>query len=216
MRFEEYASACYPGHTTILGLTLKPFSLGHYILMKRFGCAYAAEGESKLDFGDFLLGLIICSKTYEENVEFWNAPPVAFWSLENIKSFGVAWYMSKRAGRVFWDVYSWGKQLKRLIKKDKRFNIFASIERFNKYITDGQKLPLFFELDSKSAPSNAHWSTSLKITMMGEIGYTESQVYNTPLVQLFAEYCKYAESQGAIELMSDGEEELARISMQRN
>lgn len=213
MKFTDYAIACYPDEVNILGLQLKPFCLGHYILMRRFGCNYAAEGESQLDFGDFLLGLVICSMTYEENIQFFNQKYIPFFSWENFKSYGLGWYISKTMGRAFWEVYCWGRKVKRMSKRDKTFNVYSKIQQFNKYITDGQRMPMYFELNKNNARSNSHWSTSLKITMMGELGYTESQVLNTPLVQLFAEYCRYAESQGAIELMSDYEEELAKIAM---
>lgn len=213
MKFTDYAIACYPDEVNILGLQLKPFCLGHYILMRRFECNYAAEGESQLDFGDFLLGLVICSMTYEENIQFFNQKPIPFCSLDNFKSCGFGWYISKKMGRAFWEVLCWGHKVKKMSKRDKTFNIYSKIQQFNKYITEGQRMPMYFELNKNNAPSNSHWSTSLKITMMGELGYTESQVLNTPLVQLFAEYCRYAESQGAIELMSDYEEELAKIAM---
>jgi hypothetical protein len=54
----------------ILGLELRPFCLGHYFLMEKYKCAFISEVGGEVGFSDLLIGLLICSRTYEEFLEF--------------------------------------------------------------------------------------------------------------------------------------------------
>lgn len=63
-----YAQAAIPEPYRILGLRLRPFSLGHWLLMQRFQCAFA-EGNDP-SHGDLLTGVLICSMRYQEFLDF--------------------------------------------------------------------------------------------------------------------------------------------------
>lgn len=65
-----FFKAAIPEPFVILGLRLKPFSLGHYILMNRFEVAFVAAGEATADIPDLVLGVLICSKTYDDFLAF--------------------------------------------------------------------------------------------------------------------------------------------------
>lgn len=62
-----YAKAFLPEPYRILGLNLRPFCLGHYLLMQRFGCGYLAN---EMNREDLLLGVLICSMTYRQFLVF--------------------------------------------------------------------------------------------------------------------------------------------------
>lgn len=68
----NFCAASVPIPRRILGLNLKPLSLGHVILMERFGCALVTGGEPT--FADLALGVLICSLTYEDFLAFLNQP----------------------------------------------------------------------------------------------------------------------------------------------
>lgn len=59
-----------PEPCRILGLRLKPLSLGHYILMQKFQCAFVADTPTAATLDDLLLGVLICSMSYAEFLEF--------------------------------------------------------------------------------------------------------------------------------------------------
>lgn len=63
-----YAQAAIPEPYRILGLRLRPFSLGHWLLMQRFDCALIGGG--KPEHSDMLLGVLICSMRYQEFLAF--------------------------------------------------------------------------------------------------------------------------------------------------
>lgn len=63
-----YAQATIPEPYRILGLRLRPFSLGHWLLMQRFNCAFI--GTEATDKSDLLTGVLICSMRYQEFLQF--------------------------------------------------------------------------------------------------------------------------------------------------
>lgn len=66
----SYATAAVPDPYRILGLRLKPFALGHYLLLQRFGCAFIQEEIGTASVEDLILGVLVCSMTHREFLEF--------------------------------------------------------------------------------------------------------------------------------------------------
>lgn len=60
----SFCISAVPEPVTCCGLPLKPFALGHYILLARFENAYL--GLSNLELGDLLLGSFICSFSFND------------------------------------------------------------------------------------------------------------------------------------------------------
>lgn len=185
MKFETYAKNCIPTKWTILGLTLKSLSLGHYILMRRLGCRYASDENTEVDIGDLILGVLICSMSYEEFLEFMDD-----------KNFTK-------------EIAKWGKHCKKKIKKDKNFNLFEKFVMFRKYLNEGIETPLYWEGENAQGKSSGcHWALNLHNVLVGELGFTNTETLNMPLTLAFSHFFRYLESNGVIELMKDDEENL--------
>lgn len=69
-----YLTAAIPEPYRILGLRLKPFSLGHYLLLRRFGCAFVSDREEQATHEDLIIGVLICSMKFDEFLEFIEDP----------------------------------------------------------------------------------------------------------------------------------------------
>lgn len=65
-----YVAAAIPEPFQILGLRLKPLCLGHYFLLERFENAFVSNKDAVATFDDLIMGVLICSMTYEEFMEF--------------------------------------------------------------------------------------------------------------------------------------------------
>src|SRR5438876_959627 len=85
-----YFQAAIPEPFTILGLRLKPLSLGRYRLLKRFGCAFVAEEETGANIEDLIIGVLVCSMRCDEFIEWAHSKHFA----KDIKRWG------KRVSRV--------------------------------------------------------------------------------------------------------------------
>jgi len=66
----SYAAASIPEPYRILGLRLRPFSLGHYLLFERFHCAFLCADPALATRQDLLLGVLICSMRHDEFLAF--------------------------------------------------------------------------------------------------------------------------------------------------
>lgn len=186
MKFEAYANSCVPTKWTILGLTLKPLSLGHYILMRRLGCRYSADEDTSVDISDLIIGVLICSMSYEEFISFMDD--------EDFEK----------------EIRKWGKTFTKQVKKDKTFNLYDKFKLFKDYIIDGTQMPLYWEGENVGKASGSHWSLNVHNVLVGELGFTNSEALNMPLTQAFAHYFRYLETQGTVEIMRNNEEELIK------
>ncbi|MFK3632123.1 hypothetical protein, partial [Klebsiella pneumoniae] len=73
-----------------------------------------------MDISDLILGVLICSMSYNEFVKFMDD-----------KDFEK-------------EIAKWGKTFEKQVKKDKDFNLFEKFQLFKDYITDGTKIPLYW------------------------------------------------------------------------
>jgi hypothetical protein len=208
MRFETYAETCIPNRHTVLGLELKDLALGHYLLMRRYDCAYASDTETNVNLTDLILGVLICSMTFEEANEFFNLPPIKFWSVENLKTFGRAWYLSRSLGTTGYEIRCWSDKYIKQVKRQKYYNILSEAKAFQRYLDEGNQMPIYFPVKESDKPSPAHWSIGLHNFLLTK--YTKSEAMNLSLRRAFMEYCKWAEEQGSIELAQPYEEDMAK------
>jgi hypothetical protein len=111
MNAAAYPLAAIPEPYQILGLKLKPYCLGHYFLLSRFGVAFASDDETEADLNDLLMGCLICSHTYEGFLDFLESP--------DFKK----------------QIQDWGK----VIGLD--FDLSEKVALFNKYISDACHQP---------------------------------------------------------------------------
>jgi hypothetical protein len=184
-QLDNYVRAAVPDPYTILGVKLRPFCIGHFFLMQRFNCAFSSENEETLgNVEDLLLAISICSRTYEEFIEFINDPA----------------HFNKWCKQ-------WGIEVTKALKKDKNFNFLHKMMLFKEYMKNGLIVPKFFEGDNQGdgKTSGAHWSQSVLLVLTGELGYTYSEAVNMPLSKALADYFKWAEKGGMVTLMNDDE-----------
>lgn len=169
----NYFADQFPVPYRVLGKKLKPFCLGHYTLLAHpsIDCAFVSDEALSPTQADLIVGVLICSKTWEQGMQF----------IDRGK---------------FGEVAKWAEETG-------PFDLAEKSKLFKEYIETGSEMPKFIEMDDEPRkPSGAHWVQAVKLCLMSSVGYTESQVMNIPLRQAFADYFKYAESQGLVRLMT--------------
>ena len=62
-----FNSTIVPDTHEVLGIKLRPFSLGHYILLEKNNCALLLGGPATVI--DFAIAVVVCSNTFEEFLE---------------------------------------------------------------------------------------------------------------------------------------------------
>ena len=82
-----YYAAALPEPPKILGLQMRPYSLGHQIILSRHGCEIL---NGTVLYSDFIFSVLVCSHTWEDwgkNKDSWLLPFfLKFWGWKNRKA----------------------------------------------------------------------------------------------------------------------------------
>lgn len=174
----DYFTAALPEPWQILGLRLRPFSLGHYKLLRRFDCAFVSETEAGATREDLVLGVLICSMKPSEFLSFMESETF----LDELKTWG---------------------------EKCGVFDIGEKAKLFKDYVDSHSVAPKYWEKETGGSRSGAHWAQALEVTLRSSLGWTADEIDTQPLSKAFADYFKWAENQGSVQLMTA--EEIAFI-----
>lgn len=167
----NYLLSEIPEPWTIMGRELLPFSIGHWVALQRWECWPPKEEE------DFVLAIILCSKTWEQ---------------------GLKWVTSRFQSRV--DLLGMRFRVKRLgfmkrIKVWKTFNLYLEEHFFEPgFISSG-------ETGGAGLPSCLH----LKTRLMRDFGMSEAQVMDYPLRKAMFLIRADQESRGQITIFDKAE-----------
>lgn len=196
----DYAAAAYPDTWQVLGIQLRPFSLGHYLKLRRLGCAFVEEDSAIAGLGDLLLGVLVCGMTSHpdpDQDEFWQwwRQPINRWQRWFPKLLGTLTPAEKFLLR-------WGRRCRGV-------DLEARAKQFNEYIRNNIVEPDYWRERESGRASGAHWSHAVIATLVSKCGYTQLEAYNVPLAKALADFFKWLEGEGAITLMTDEESEAA-------
>ena len=184
----SYNEAINPKKFIICSLELKSFSLGHYILLEQIHSPFITDDpnasvEMSEGMSHFLMCLLVCSQTYEDNLRMFDDPDL----------------MQKL-------VKSFQKNLFKSMKKEKDWNIYQKVMLFKQYIRFFTEMPVFqIETKSDKVPSGIDWKQNLFTIAKNEWGYSDSEILNMPLRRLFFEWCSYGEKNGSIRVQNADE-----------
>ena len=192
----DYAAAAYPEPWQVLGITLRPFSLGHVLKLRRLGNAFGADEPTNAGLGDLLLAVMVCGMSSHPDPTrdpFWQwlNRPVAPWRR------WCKWFVAQFTPAELF-LLRWGRKCRGVDIED-RAKLFAN------YITAQCDCPGYWDENKSTRKSGAHWSHDVLATLVSKCGYTQEEAYNVPLSKALNDYFKWAESEGGITLMTPEE-----------
>jgi hypothetical protein len=199
---QDYFSRCIPEPYRILGLQLLPLSLGRYRLLKRFNCAFVADDEASAEFGDLLLGVIICSLRCDEFLELVNSRRLE----REIRRWSRKICPHPWIGCLPWIGKWW--------RARHSFNFVEKAQLFQSYIRKAQIIPRYRILESNYNESSAHWSHGVEVCLRSEVGWSLEEICEQPLTKAIADYFKFCENKGLLSLMTA--EDIAAPSLTQN
>lgn len=209
-----YSTAAYPDPWRVLGIQLKPFSLGHYLKLHRLNCAFVADESRTATLGDLLLGVAVCSMDSHPDASrdpFWQwlnrAEPdgllAAWWYRVRVRVAG--WFKTKLLTPAEMDIYRLGKHCGNI-------DFPAKVKLFSDYIGHHSKVPGYWQENTDSKKSGAHWSHAIVQVLVSKCGYTQQEAYSAPMCKAFADFFKYCEGEGGIRLMTQEESDFIERS----
>lgn len=196
----NFFSAAYPEPWQVLGVKLRPFSLGHYLKLSRLGCAFVSDKEESATLSDLLLGVVVCSMptaTMPENDPFWQwlGRTEGGWRWKLYRF----WQIIRRkpvASPAEYDAYLWGKRTGEI-------DLQAKVKMLAEYIDKHSAPPPYVEEHQSTPPkaSGAHWTQSVLSCLVGKCGYTMEEALNVPVSRALADYIKQAETDGTVRIL---------------
>jgi hypothetical protein len=178
-----FDNAIIPPQFIICGVKLRPYCLGHHLMLKHINSPINSETEAKsmdiLDGSYWLFhAIVVCSLTFEENLELMND--------------------DAKLKEVF---AQFTKHLQAQIKIEPNWNIYTKLVLFKRYITYHFSMPMY-ENETKEAEkaSGIGWEQGIYTALKQNLGYTESEILNMPFRKLFYEWCSVGEANGCIKV----------------
>ena len=179
-----FDSALLPPPFTICGVQLRPFCLGHYLILRHVNSPINAEVAKDVDMieGIYWLfhAIIVCALTYEENLKL----------LEDDQ-------LLKETTAKFSD------HLMQAMTKEKNWNIHEKLVLFKRYLGYHFSIPMYEqEGKDEGKPTGIDWTQGIYTVLKQDLGYTESEILNMPMRKLFYEWCSVAERNGCIKVFN--------------
>jgi len=192
----EFFTAAIPEPVAILGVRLRPFSLGHVLLLNRFGNAFGNGAAPGLD--DLIQAIVICSQKYAD----------ALADMDNPKLPEI--------------VAAWQRRLAPRNRLGFRrsglgFSPAAEVVRFTEYVRAGSSFPLFTVKENHQGdPMGVPMVQSVKVLLQSKMGFTEAEVLDRPWGLCLWDYFTLNAMEGHCKIMDRAEYQSARANADKN
>lgn len=154
----DFYSVSIPEPTTILGLRLRPLSLGHLVILHRIKSSFVTDGELFTPH-DLALSVLVCSLDYKSGCDLFNEP--------NLPELFTKWH-DKLTGR------GWMARIG--LRKPKPIDYAAKSAEFAKYLSDGSTGPGYTFNDSEFSEIDCPSVQLIKVSLMRDIGFSEAEI----------------------------------------
>ncbi len=201
--------AAIPEPYQILGLRLKPFSLGHYLILRRHECAFVADTLEEATREDLIFAVVVCSMSFEEFYAWLEEDRVSL----REKLFALVEFCAGparliellcawRGRRSQYEMMRWGRRVGIFELEDK-------VALFRRYLEEHSVVPKYWVEREDISGSGADWAQCVLLTLMGELHFTRDRALSMPLREALLHYYKHAEAAGAVRLMRPDEIEMS-------
>lgn len=159
-----------PDKFRILGLELKPLSLGHVHLLEAIESPFLFGGQQDLE--DLVAGVFICSRGWKSNL----------------------WHLKHRRLHA---LYEWVWQ-----KAVGNFDVWDKKILFSEYLAEAYERPIYRinvgENDPQPADSGAPLSATIRVALMADLGFAESELWDRPWAKCVMDWMTLKATRGEI------------------
>jgi len=183
----DYLTAVIPEAVVVFGVRLKPFCIGHHVILSRFESPIIDGGESSIE--DLLFAVWVCGHTYEGAVE------------------------SLASGEVWKELAAWRKKMRRRqwygLRPMKPATLVQASQMFQEYITAATTMPNLFT-DGKGPTLGSPTAQLVRVVLMRELHLTDTEVMNRPMALCWYDYATLTELNGKGKIIDREEYAAAR------
>lgn len=191
---DKFYEAAIPEPWTILGLRLKPFSLGHVFILHRVGSAFFTPN-TPIDPGQITMAVAVCANGYKENLEMLDDPnlirKVCGWADKLTGNHSILCRAGWRKERVI----DWDEKAKMLLA----------------YFGDMENVPTYSERDeSTTSQVNLPTAQVIKVTLMKHMHFEEMYLMDRPWAYCVWDYISLKAMEGQVNVYDLDELNAAR------
>jgi hypothetical protein len=182
---EAYLKAALPDRHTVMGVSLRPFAIGHQLLLERIRSPFAFIEPAKPE--DLFIALLVCSQSHADAAETLNDP-----ELPAIVSDFTKAILRAATRPVRW----WQRPL--------AVDFAARLAAFEAYLSAARAIPEFewnSDPNSELVTLGSHPLHVLKITLMSKLHFTEEQALNCPYALAHWNHATLNEVNGRLSLV---------------
>lgn len=164
----DFYHAAIPEPVTLLGLRLRPLSLGHMLLLHRVESAFVTGG--MVSFDDLCLSVFICAQPYAAALNAFNDT--------SLPRFMRRWYQ-KLTGDVWW---------RRLLRfKVRPVDLLEKSNAFARYMEAGSKAP-YFDYPEGGEGSKIETVHAVQLALLAKTSLTEAEILDRPWGRCLHDY----------------------------
>ena len=165
----DFYLAAVPEPVTLLGLRLRPYSLGHHLLLHRVESAFVTGGN--VHYEDLAISVFICAQPYAAALSSFNDA--------TLPRFMRRWHR-KLTGDVWW------RRALRL--KVRPVDLKEKTAAFSKYIDDGSRVPYYDVPADRVGANQIETVHAVQLALMAKTNLTESELLDRPWGRCLFDY----------------------------
>lgn len=159
---DNFHIAAIPEPVSLMGFRLRPFSLGHVILLGRVRSSFVTAGETS-SLNDLALSVLLCALPYALGIEVLQG--------DGLDLFFKQWH-DLLSG------ISWATRFR--LRKPRRIDYAEIAAKFGEYISDGSKIPNYSFTPGDFAEMACPSVQIVKVTLMRDMGFDEAELMDRP------------------------------------
>ena len=188
---DEFYSVAVPEQRQILGLPLRPLSLGHLILLHRVKSAFVCEGT--VNYNELAIAALICSLTYDDG-------------LACLKDPGTAEFL-KLLGERITGIREWSVRLG--LRKARVIDLPANVAAFSAYLKEGSSIPHYSYTPGDFKSVDCPQVQIIKISLMRDLHISESDLMDRSWAMCLWDYVTLRAMNGEVSMVPKEESDNA-------
>ena len=184
---DEFYSVAIPEQRQLLGLPLRPLSLGHLILLHRVQSAFVCEGVP--DYQELAIAALICSLTYEDGIAAIKDPSTP--------------KLLKRLGERITGIRDW--RVRFGLRKARVIDLPANVAAFSSYLKDHSSIPHYYYTPGDFKTVDCPQVQIVKVTLMRDLHLSDTEILNRSWAMCLWDYVTLRALKGELSIVAKDE-----------
>jgi len=176
----KYTEALLPEPSIVLSRTLRPFCLGHALILHHLQSPFVDSQPSTLNpqpgLGDLLFAIEICRRPWQQS----------------LRAIGTRLFPLRL--RLSALRFTWMSEAR----------LELELARFRLYVNRASKRPRVWHAQRSGRPPGAPWLQAVRMDLM-QSGYTFAEAMSLPLGAAFWDFYAYWEAKGAVDILNEAD-----------